>query len=248
MFLRKLYSCWVIFAMAVFFLLFIIPLCICALFPSLHRLALKINYLWASGFFKLAFISIEKTWHFTPKKTQRYILCANHFSYLDIPALGLFSYPFKFVGKSQLTSIPLFGFMYQRIHITVNRSSFRSRGETLEKARKVLEQGFNLGFFPEGGILFKNYPEMVPFKDGAFRIAAESNTPIIPVTFPDNYRILADDNILDMKPGKCNVTYHEPIFPGGSSEEDIKKLKDDVFRVIQSELYYHSQPSKENTV
>ena len=223
--------------MAIFFFLFIIPICICAPFQSMHRIALRINHIWATCFFKLAFISVEKVWQFKLKKGQNYILCANHFSYLDIPALGLFSSPFKFVGKIQLTKIPLFGFMYQRIHITVNRSSFRSRGQTLARARKELEKGFNLGFFPEGGILAKEYPEMVQFKDGAFRLAAENNTPIIPVTFTNNYNILADDAIMEMKPGKCTIIYHNPIYPSGSTEEDIRKLRQDVFRVIQSELH-----------
>ena len=226
--------------MALFFFSFIFPLCICAPFRSLHRLALRMNYLWAMGFFHFAFIPVEKEWSFKPDRHKNYILCANHFSYLDIPALGLFPFPFKFVGKSQLVKIPLFGFMYRRLHITVNRSSFRSRGQTLARARKELEKGHNLGFFPEGGIFLKKYPEMVNFKEGAFRLSAESKTPIVPVTFTNNYNIIADDAIMDMRPGKCKIIYHNPIFPSGSTEEDIKKLKEDVFRVIQSELYNHS--------
>jgi len=92
--------------MAVFFFIFIIPMCLCALSRKTHRLALKMNYLWATGFFMLAFIRIKKVWLFQPDPKSSYILCANHFSYLDIPALGLFPYPFKFVGKSQLTQFP----------------------------------------------------------------------------------------------------------------------------------------------
>jgi len=225
--------------MASFFFILIIPLTLCANFKVCHRLALKINYFWAWGFFKLSLIPVRKIWHFEPQRNHNYILCANHFSYLDIPALGLFPYPFKFVGKSQLAKIPVFGFMYRKIHITVNRTSFKSRGETLAKARKILNDGFNLGFFPEGGIRSKEYPVMVDFKDGAFRLAVESNTPIVPITFPNNYNILADDAIMEMKHGTCTIIYHEPIFPDGSTEADIKKLKKDVFRVIQSELNHH---------
>lgn len=78
---------------------------------------------------------------------------------------------------------------------------------------------------------------MVPFKDGAFRLAAESNTPIIPISFKDNYKILEDDEIMKMRPGKCEIIYHQPVHPSGSSDEEIKKLKEKVFRVIDSELY-----------
>jgi len=230
--------------MVFFFFILIIPLTLCATFRVLHRPALAINYFWAQGFFKLSLIPVRKIWHFKPQKGHKYILCANHFSYLDAPALGLFPYPFKFVGKSQLAKIPIFGFMYRKIHITVNRTSFRSRGKTLAKARKALNNGFNLGFFPEGGIRLKEYPKMTDFRDGAFRLAVESNTPIVPVTFPNNYNILTDNAIMEMKRSTCIVIYHKPIFPSGSAEAAIKKLKEEVFRVIQSELNRHPTHQK----
>ena len=236
MFLRRLYSIWAIFSIAVFFFIFIIPMVLCVPFKRLHWIALKINYLWAWGFFRLAFIPVNQTWEFELDKKQKYILCANHFSYLDIPALGLFPMPFKFVGKSQLRKIPLFGYMYNKIHITVNRSSYRSRAQSLLKARNELKSGFNLGFFPEGGIRLKEYPKMVDFKDGAFRLAAENNIPVIPVTFPDNYGILADDALLSIQRKECRIIYHQPIFPSGSKDEEIKTLKEQVFHVIQSKL------------
>ncbi|WP_179213361.1 lysophospholipid acyltransferase family protein [Ekhidna lutea] len=184
----------------------------------------------------MAFIPVKIDWRFTLDKTQQYILCANHFSYLDIPILGLFPLAFKFVGKSSLARIPLFGYMYRTLHITVNRSSYRSRAQSLVKARDQIKNGFNLGFFPEGGIRMEHYPNMKEFKDGAFRLAIENNLPIIPVTMPDNYRILRDDDIINIRWRKCRIIYHEPIWPDGSDDEALKKLKDEVFRVIQTEL------------
>jgi len=222
--------------MAICFFLFIIPLLLCAPFDRLHKIALWINYAWAFLFFGLAFIPVKRTWHFRPLKNQQYILCGNHFSYLDIPALGLFPQTFKFVGKSQLSKIPLFGIMYNKIHVTVNRANYKSRGQSLAKARNEVRKGFSMGFFPEGGIVFKNFPELMPFKDGAFRLSAETNTPIIPVVFLDNYHILPDDEILNMKRSACRIVYHEPIFPNGNNDEAIKQLKQEVFRVIQTTL------------
>ena len=222
--------------MAFFFILFILPLIFCAPFPRLHRLALYINYLWAWGFFRLALIPVKINQEFSFEKNQQYILCANHFSYLDIPALGLFPKPFKFVGKSQLSKIPLFGIMYNKIHVTVNRSNYRSRASSLLKAREEMARGYNMGFFPEGGIVLKQYPRLEPFKDGAFRLAVETDTPIIPITFLDNYNILPDDEILNMKRRACRIIYHKPIFPNKEAENPAKQLKQEVFRVIQTTL------------
>ena len=118
----------------------------------------------------------------------------------------------------------------------------------MARARKVLEEGYNLGFFPEGGILAKNYPEMVPFKEGAFRIAVENKIPIIPITFPDNHKVLADDEVMNMKPGKCRIIYHKPVYPSGTTEDHIRKLQKEVFRVIQSELYQNNQPANQKVL
>ena len=236
MILRRLYSFWAIFSMVFFFILLIVPLLLMVPLKSLHKAALKINCLWAWCFLKMAFIPIHQEWKFKLDKKQQYILCANHFSYLDIPILGLFPQAFKFVGKSSLARIPIFGYMYRTLHITVNRSSYRSRAASLVKAREQIKKGFNLGLFPEGGIRLEHYPNMVDFKDGAFNLAVENNLPIVPVTMPDNYKILPDNDLLNIRRRKCRIVYHEPIWPKGSSDESARQLKDEVFRVIQTEL------------
>ncbi len=236
MILRRLYSFWAVFSMVFFFLLLIVPLLIMVPFKALHKQALRINYLWAWCFLKMAFIPVKKEWRFDLDREQQYIICANHFSYLDIPILGLYPLPFKFVGKSSLAKIPVFGYMYHTLHITVNRSSYRSRARSLEKAREAIRDGFNLGFFPEGGIRLSKYPEMVEFKDGAFKVAAENNIPIVPITMPDNYKILPDDDLLNIRRKTCHIIFHEPIWPSGDTDDDVKKLRTEVFRVIQKEL------------
>jgi len=235
MLFRRLYSYWAIFSIVFFFLLLIIPLLAMVPFKSLHKTALRINYIWARCFLKMAFIPVNKEWRFKLEKGQQYILCANHFSYIDIPVLGLFPRSFKFVGKSSLAQIPIFGYMYRSLHITVNRASYRSRANSLVKARKAIANGFNLGFFPEGGIKLDEYPNMVDFKDGAFKLSLEHNIPIIPVILPDNYHILQDDDLFNIRRRTCRIIYMEPIWPD-LEENDAKKHKERVFRVIQNEL------------
>ena len=222
--------------MVFFFLLLIIPLLSMVPFKPLHKIALRINCIWARCFLMMAFIPVERIWHFKLNRKQQYILCANHFSYIDIPVLGLFPMSFKFVGKSSLTRIPIFGYMYRTLHITVNRSSYRSRARSLVKAREAIEKGFNLGFFPEGGIRSNEFPNMVDFKDGAFKLSFVHILPILPVVLPDNYRILPDDELLNIHRRKCRIIYLEPVWPE-QANGDEKQLKDHVFRVIQDELH-----------
>lgn len=243
LYLGRLYFVWVLFAVVLFFFLFIIPLYISIPFRRQHVLALWLHYLWAWGIFRLSFLSVRVERRFPLDRKQQYILCANHFSYLDIPALSLFPRPFKFVGKSQLRRIPLFGFMYRHIHIPVDRASYKSRAQTLEHVRWAIRHGYTLGFFPEGGIRFTRFPIMRPFQDGAFRVAAEHNIPIVPVTFPDNHHILPSDGRFKITRKPCRIIHHAPIKPTGRAEDDIKQLKKKVYRVIQDELNAHNSPS-----
>ena len=100
-----------------------------------HKHALALNRVWAYFFFPIIFISIKKDIRFKPEKWKTYVFCPNHFSYLDIPTVVLIPHNFIFVGKNSMEKIPLFGYMYRKLHITVDRSSLRSKYDTLIKAK-----------------------------------------------------------------------------------------------------------------
>lgn len=153
--------------------------------------------------------------------------------------MGLIPVPFKFIGKSSLGRIPLFGYMYNKIHITVNRASLKSRADGLKRSRDAVEQGFNVTFFPEGGVVSTQPPQMVLFKDGAFRLAVEKNIPIVPVTFPYNFHILPDDERYLFSPKICKIIVHKPIFPTENSEKEVIRIKNETYKVIQQELIRH---------
>ena len=201
-----------------------------------HGLALRVDYLWARLYFPLIFLNVKFDIQFDLVKNRQYILCANHFSYLDIPAIARIPIYTKFIGKSSIATVPFFGYMFRKIHIPVNRSNSKSRGQSILQARKALDMGYGLSFFPEGGIKTKKPPQMTPFHDGAFRLAIEKQIPIIPVTFHDNYKIQPDEPHFNIFPGKMRIVLHPPILPATQDEAEIKALKKKVFDIIQSEL------------
>ena len=182
-------------------------------------------------FFK---VTIENQYHL--KKGGQFIFVSNHFSYLDIPVLGLIPFDLVFIGKSSLAKVPLFGYMFKNLHIAVNRDSMKSRGESILKARKALDEGASVVFFPEGGISSHSPPAMARFKDGAFKLALDKQIPIIPVTLSYNHLILPDDGkfLLRYKPVK--VVIHEPIAVEGCGANDVKELKRKCFAIIQDQL------------
>lgn len=241
----RLYS---IYALVVFAGLFLLIFPFQLLFSQsvkTHSFALWFNRVVAWGFFTFMLVPVRiRGLRHLPE--GQFIVCANHFSYLDIPALSLLPVTFKFVGKMSLSRIPLFGWMYKQLHVTVDRSSFKSRAHSLAMARQMVQMGFNMAFFPEGGVRFQNYPEMAPFRDGAFRLACEHGVPVVPVVMPLNVFVWPYDPRQLFFGGRIRLEVLEPISPTGNTEEDIAQLREQAYQAMQERLHVHAPPKAAN--
>ncbi|WP_286742982.1 lysophospholipid acyltransferase family protein [Roseivirga sp. UBA1976] len=235
--LLRIYSFYGLLVFALIFLV-LLPFFLLAIFiRPLEGIAPFINHVWARLFFFFLFLNRTRViYRAKPKTSQRYIFCANHTSFLDIPSLGLINHKFKFIGKASLKKVPVWGFMYSRLHILVDRASLKSRHKSWLKAQEEIRRGFSVVFFPEGGILTKNPPHTVTFKEGSFRIAVNEQIPIVPVSIPYNHLLLPDKSPLTMHPGRIEMVVHEPIWPEGTGDEAVEKLKKEVRKVIEDTL------------
>lgn len=215
------------------------------LFPFLLLSILKES--WYAYFFKLArvwatiilfamgFYPIIKR-ETTYKKGASYMFVSNHTSMADIMLMLYISKnPFVFVGKKELSKIPLFGFFYKRICILVDRNSPKSRRDVFEIAQRKLNQGLSVCIFPEGGVPEDKSLLLDIFKDGAFRLAIEHNIPVAPMTFHDNRKRFSYD-FFSGGPGKMRAKIHEVIPTGILSLEDKRMLKNQAYDVILKEL------------
>lgn len=167
---------------------------------------------------------------------KSYLFCPNHTSLMDpFVLIAISKNPIVFVGKIELTKIPIFGFFYKRMVILVDRDSYKSRKQVYEQAKKRLEGGTSIGIFPEG--LVPDYGVVLaPFKDGAFKLATEFQIPIVPQTYLDCKRYFSW-NIFKGGLGTFRVKQHKFIETKGlSSKEDIASLKQRTFETIQKEL------------
>jgi 1-acyl-sn-glycerol-3-phosphate acyltransferase len=233
--LRGIYTFYGLLVFAILFLVFFIPFLIPIYFPKQYKLTGIFNRWWSRLVFTFIGIPFRIRYYAPLDRNKQYIFCPNHFSYLDIPVMGLNPINTIFVGKSDIGNIPLFKFMYHRLHITVDRTKLKSRYSTMVKTLEALEEGKSLVIFPEGGIITAHDPVMGHFKDGAFRASIEKQIPIVPVTIPFNWIILpANEFLLKWRPLK--VIFHEPISPAGYTLDDIHDFKQNVRSVIEQEL------------
>lgn len=235
--LRVLYTGYCFLVFCLLFVIFFFPFLIPITFPAQHRLVGILNRWWAKCLCTLIALPWKIEYRFSRDPAKTYIFCANHFSYFDIAAMALNPHNTIFVGK-ELGTIPLFGFMYRKLHIIVNRASLKSRYETMVRSLRAIDEGKSLVIFPEGGIITEKEPIIHRFKDGAFRTSIEKQIPIVPVTIPYNWIILPPDEFL-VRWHPLKVIFHEPIDPAGFTLEDIDAYKEKVRSIIDRELNKH---------
>lgn len=234
--LKTIYAIWGFFSFIIFYIICFPLFAIVVQKRQWHKHANWLNKIWASFVFTSILMPVKVVKKGSFDLNQTYIFCANHNSYLDIPIVGFSAPKFVvFVGKSSLTKIPLFGYMFKKLHIPVNRSSIKDSYRSFEDAKKAIERQQSLLIFPEGGINDINVPDLKNFKDGAFRIAIEKEIPIVPVTIPFNWIILPDET-LQLTWHLMKIIYHEPIETKGMQMEDLPHLKEKVKSVIRKEM------------
>ena len=167
---------------------------------------------------------------------KSYVLVANHTSMTDIMLMLVLvkNHPFVFVGKKELAQIPIFGFIYKRVCILVDRSSSKSRFQVFERAQKRIQQGLSLCIFPEGGVP-EEHIVLDEFKDGAFRLAIDHEIPIVPMTFFDNKRLFSY-TFFSGSPGLMRVKVHRFFETKNQIPEYKKTLKNEVRELLLRDL------------
>jgi 1-acyl-sn-glycerol-3-phosphate acyltransferase len=170
------------------------------------------------------------------EKGKSYMFVANHTSMIDIMLMlvSVKNNPFVFVGKKELSKIPLFGFFYKRTCILVDRSDAKSRQAVFKSAQRRLQSGLSICMFPEGGVPDEAIV-LDMFKDGAFRLAINHQIPIVPMTFYDNKKRFSYI-FFSGGPGKLHVKFHKFLDTKGLKAENTRALNDTTRKKILDSL------------
>ena len=141
---------------------------------------------------------------------KRYILVANHNSYLDIPCLLVtVPQPLRFMAKISLFKIPLFGWGLKAAgFIPIDRKNRKTAVKSFDLAATRIRKGNSIVIFPEEGR--SRTREMRPFQRGAFLLALKSELPLLPVAIEGTYDALPV-GANRVQPGKVRIVAGEPI-------------------------------------
>ncbi|HBG05908.1 MAG: acyl-phosphate glycerol 3-phosphate acyltransferase [Geobacteraceae bacterium GWC2_58_44] len=148
------------------------------------------------------------------------IYMGNHQGNFDINALSL-AIPrlFSWVAKEELFRVPIFGSAMRRAgYIPLDRSDGRKALRSMKLAAERIAAGASVVIFPEGTRTKDG--SLLPFKRGAFLLAARARVPIVPFTINGSMQI-NPRNRIELNPGTIRVSFAEPIQTAGIPEAEL---------------------------
>jgi 1-acyl-sn-glycerol-3-phosphate acyltransferase len=167
---------------------------------------------------------------------QTYVFIGNHRSLLDIPSYALSTpHVIRFLAKKELTKIPLFGYMLERLYITVDRKDKVARARSMEKMMQSIKDGISVFICPEG-TRNKSKEPLLPFHDGAFRLAIQTQTPMAVLAVKNSNKLLSPNNPIALRPGVIHCYWSEPIVTKGMTQDDIGRLKEMAGELLKKHL------------
>ncbi len=116
--------------------------------------------------------------------------------------------------------------------VPVKRGSGTSAIEAIARCREILSQRVSVMIFPEG--TRSPTAELLPFKDGAFRLAIDAGVPILPLALHGTGNALPKH---DWRFGRSTAVVEvlEPVETTGLTPADVPALKDKVrIRIIEA--------------
>ncbi len=170
---------------------------------------------------------------------QSYIYIFNHRSNLDAPLIPMvIPHRVRAIGKKELSRIPIFATVVGKLAIWVDRSNPVSRHKGLERLIALLKKGISVVVAPEGT---RNNTDqtLLQFQKGAFRLAIETQTPILMMAVIGADRLMKRGSWL-LKPGIIRVYYSKPIVPPTTlSKEEVDEFTEKCKNRLEAMILTH---------
>ncbi len=164
---------------------------------------------------------------------------------MDIPPIVQLKHqPIRPLGKFESSKIPVFGWVYRAAVILVDRSSPEKRAKSLRNLKAALHKRSSIFIFPEGTFSMTSEQPLKSFFNGAFKLAIEMQVPIQPILMIDAVDRMHYESVFSLTPGPNRVVYLPAIDVSKYSLEDIEKLKNEVYQMMEEGLRrYRTYPS-----
>jgi 1-acyl-sn-glycerol-3-phosphate acyltransferase len=153
-----------------------------------------------------------------------YVVVANHESFADVFLVSHVPWEMKWLSKEAIFKIPVMGWMMRMAgDIQVRRGDPQSRAKALDECRDRLRKKVSVMILPEGTRSVSG--ELLPFHDGAFRLAIEMRVPIVPMAVAGTRHAMPKGSLLFNR-ARAEVRVLEPVETTGLTLADVPVLRE----------------------
>lgn len=222
----RVWALWAFCAFILTFLIIFIPSLLTYLLPNRRGqvIFIIIAKIWMNVWLWLVLCPLKIKGKHNFKLGETYIVTFNHNSLLDVSI----TCPYvpganKTIAKDSFAKIPLFGLFYRKGAILVNRKSNISRRRSYEAMKATLASKMHMCIFPEGTRNRTNEPLKI-FYDGAFKLATETQTPIVPSLLFNTKKALPNNHFFYLLPHQLELHFLDPIYPQNYTTAELKEI------------------------
>jgi 1-acyl-sn-glycerol-3-phosphate acyltransferase len=159
-----------------------------------------------------------------------YVAVANHESLADILLISHLPWEMKWLSKEAVFRIPIMGWMMRMAgDIAVRRDDRGSRTHALMECRDRLRRGVSVMIMPEG--TRSRTGEVLPFRDGAFRLAVETGCPVLPIAVAGTREAIPSGSLV-FRRARAVARVLPPVETAGLSLDDVPELRERVRQMI----------------
>jgi len=189
------------------------------------------HYIRISPFWRVEVEGVEKIDDDVP-----YVMVANHQSIADIMVLFTLRKQFRWVAKDSVFKVPFLGWMMRMAnYVAIKRGDRASREKMMDECKAHLAMGNPVMMFPEG--TRSETTQMRSFKRGAFRLAVDTASPVLPIIIDGTRHALPKNSWIFNQTGKLTIRIRvlDPIRPD-EFEHDVGRMMHSTRELMSEEL------------
>jgi 1-acyl-sn-glycerol-3-phosphate acyltransferase len=187
-------------------------------------------YTWLNPFWSVKIIDKHKI-----DRKKVYVMISNHQSLVDILAIYRFFTHYKWVSKVENAMAPFAGWnMRLNRHVLFDRRSKSGIVKMIQDCIRTIKEGSSIMIFPEG--TRSKDGNIQRFKDGAFRVALETKSPILPIVLDGSSNALPKNEYIFRNNSKIVVKILDEIPYESFKDKSGKEIAADMHDLISNEL------------
>ncbi len=187
-------------------------------------------YTWLNPFWSVKILDKHKI-----DRKKVYVMISNHQSLVDILAIYRFFTHYKWVSKIENAKAPFSGWnMRLNRHVLFDRKSKSGIVKMINDCVERIKEGSSIMIFPEG--TRSKDGNIQRFKEGAFRVALETKSPILPIVLDGSANALPKNEYIFRNNSKIIVKILDEVPYESFKDLNEKEVAIKMHDLISSEL------------